>query len=107
MAFSKFPDKDPDAILDYYFIWYEWLGGAGGATISTATVVATNGITVVSSSIVASEVILDSTTYPANTVVTCRLSGGVVGRIYEVTCHITDSDTQEDDKTRTVKIKQR
>lgn len=82
--------KDPDAILDYEWDWSDWLGTD---TISTATVTADSGLTVV-------------TTTKTTTTVTTWLSGGTVGISYKVKCEIV-TPTRTDDRTIIVKVEQR
>lgn len=86
--------KDPDAVLDYKFDWSSWL--ASGDTISTATVTASSGLTVDSSSIT-----------DTNTTVTAWLSGGTAGTKYAVTCHIVTAQDREDDRTVSVLVQER
>lgn len=68
--------KDPDALLDWRFDWSAWLGS--GEQIASHTVIAPVGITVVATSRTASTV-------------TVWLSGGTVGRHYQVTCRVTSN----------------
>lgn len=76
-------DKAPDAVLDYEFDWAAWLVSD---RIITATITATDGITV--------DRHIDS-----DTTVTVWLSGGLIGSVYEVTCHIVTEDEREDDRS--------
>jgi hypothetical protein len=66
--------KDPGATLDYSFDWTDWLGT--GELLSTATWTVPAGLTKVS------EI---NSAYVA----TCRISGGVAGVTYTVTCQVT------------------
>ena len=79
--------KDPDAVLDYMFDWSSWL--QSGETISTSTMTASTGITV------DSDVATTTTT-------TVWLSGGTAGETYEVTNHITTSNSRAEDRTITI-----
>ena len=95
--------KDPNAKLDYKFDWAALTNGTGssdwlasGETIASKTVTVTTGITKDSDS-------LDD----SDTSVLVWLSGGTAGSDYEVTCHITTSDSRQDDRTLTVKVRQR
>jgi hypothetical protein len=95
--------KDPDAKLDYKFDWAALTNGTGtsdwlasGETISTKSVTVTSGITKDSDSLADS-----------NTSVLVWLSGGTAGSDYEVTCHITTSDSRQDDRTLYVKVRER
>lgn len=84
--------KDPDATLDYAFDWTDWLDD--GETISNYTVTAPTGLTKDS----------DSRDGP---VVTVWLSGGTAGVSYTVTNHVVTSEGREDDRSFTLKCRQR
>lgn len=84
--------KDPQAILDYSFVWTAWLDT--GETITANTVTVETGLT------------KGDVTTSDNTI-TVWLSGGTAGEDYDVTCHITTSDTRQDDRTMTIKCRQR
>lgn len=105
MTASNVVYKDPNAILDYTFDWKaatngtegaqgDWL--AAGETISTRTITAGAGITVDSSSLT-----------DANTSVTVWLSGGTADTDYTVACKITTSAARTDERTITVRVRQR
>ena len=83
--------KDPQSILDYQWNWASWLVAD---TISTATVTASSGLTVASSS---------NTT----TTVTAWLSGGTIGQSYSVTCEIVTAGGRTDDRTITIVVMQK
>jgi hypothetical protein len=82
--------KDPDAVLDYGWDWSDWL--EGGEIISTYLVTVPSGITKDS----------DSKT---DSIVTAWLSGGTLGEIYTVLCHIVTDAGREDDRTIYVAIR--
>ncbi|USC17024.1 hypothetical protein [Rhodococcus sp. 11-3] len=84
--------KDPEAVLDYHFDWSAWL--SDGETISSSTFESTAGITI------------DSNTTTA-TVATVWLSGGIRGRLYEITNHIVTNQGREDDRSITIRVKDR
>lgn len=86
--------KDPDAVLDYKFDWSTWL--PTGDTIATATVTASTGLTVDSSSITDS-----------GASVTAWLSGGTVGAIYTLTCRIVTDQGRTEDRAISIRIEQR
>lgn len=95
--------KDPDARLDYKWDWAALTNGTGtenwldaGETIDSHTVTATTGITVDS-----------STATDADTSVVAWLSGGTTNQDYTVTCHIVTTDGREDDRTFTIRCRQR
>ena len=84
--------KDPDAVLDYGFDWSSWL--ATGETISTTTITAETGITKDSDS-------------ESSGVVTVWLSGGTAGNDYDVACKIETSASRTDERTITIRVKNR
>lgn len=98
-------DKDPDAVLPYYVIWYVWL--ESGDTLSSHTVAADAGITVDSSAINSGAVTVDGIEYPANTVVTVWLSGGTALSNYTVTNHVVTANAQEEDHSFIVQMRER
>ncbi len=101
--------KDPDAVLDYAFLWQDWLASA--ETITTKSVTATTGLTVDSSTINLSPI--DMTiggaviSQKTGSVVTVWLSGGTVDTIYTVSCRITTSAGRTDERSFTLTVKQR
>lgn len=95
-------EKDPNAVLDYRFDWAAATNGNGssdyletGEVITSHTILADEGITVDSSAAVA-----------AATAVVVWLSGGDVGRRYNVTCRITTSANRTDDRTLRIIVEQ-
>lgn len=91
MAFPVFK-KDPSAVLDYAFDWSDWL--ATGETISTATWTVPAGITKTDQ---------DETT----TTAVIWLSGGTADTDYNVACAVTTSDGRTDERTMTIKVRNR
>lgn len=95
--------KDPDAVLDYKFDWAALTNGSGdsdwldsGETISSHTVTVEAGLTKDS----------DSAT-DTNTSVTVWLSGGTVDTDYDVSCEIVTSDSRTDERTITIRVRER
>ena len=84
----RWPNKDPDAVLDYQVDWTSWLDGD---TIATSTWVVPAGITEDSSS---------NTTL----VTTIWLSSGTVGDRYEVLNRITTDGGRTDDRTTVILV---
>jgi len=84
--------KDPDATLDFGFDWSDWL--ARGETITASEWVVDDGITEESD---------ENTT----TVTKVWLSGGTVGETYEATNRVTTSAGRIDDRTLSVRIRER
>lgn len=105
--------KDPDAILDWRFDWKpltnsseggtsDWLGA--DETISTDT----DGFAIIISPSETGGLQEDSSELTdAGTSVTVWLSGGEAGQDYTVTCRITTTENRTDDRSITVKVRQR
>ena len=83
--------KDPDATLDYIIDWSEWLDTD---TISTSTWTVPTGLTNVS----------DSNT---TTTATIWLSGGTAGQRYTVSNRIVTAAGRTEDRSITIKVRQR
>lgn len=98
--------KDPDAVLDFHFVWAEWLEAVDD-TLADHEVTADSGLTVDSSAINSEEITIDDETYAANTVVTAWLSGGQANNLYTVTCHMVTSEGREDDRSMVIHVKER
>lgn len=95
--------QDKDAVLDYRWDWAPLTNGYGSSDwlgadeiITDHTVTAESGLTVDSSELVSTA-----------TAVLAWLSGGTVGTVYDVTCHITTSQGREDDRTIRVIVQER
>lgn len=93
--------KDPGAVLDYLWDWAartnggmleDWLGA--GETIQAATVTVPAGIT------------QDSQSNTATTV-TVWLSGGKAGQDYRVACRIVTSAGRTDERSITIRCRER
>lgn len=76
-------DKDPAEKLDYTFDWTAWLGTD---TIQTYTVTVPTGITKISDSVNAGKVVV-------------WLSGGTVGTMYNIVCHVITAAGREGERT--------
>lgn len=92
MAIENVFIKDPHATLDYGFDWSQWL--EEGDIISSYTITPGSGITLVSDSKTSGSVIV-------------WLSGGTVGRRYDVACKITTSNNRIDERTIKIDVKDR
>lgn len=79
---------DPQAVLDYTWDWTGWLGTTTGDTITSAAINAPVGLNI------------DTFTI-ASPYVTAWISGGTIGTVYRVTCHIITAQGREDDWTLT------
>jgi hypothetical protein len=84
--------KDPDAKLDYGFDWTDWL--TSGEVISTSDWIIASGLTEISDS-------------HSNTVTSVWVSGGTINTDYVITNHITTSMGREDDRSHTIKVRNR
>jgi len=85
--------KDPNAVLDYSWDWTDWLAPMTDA-ISSFTVLASSGLTVVSSAVDAG-------------IVSAFLSGGVLGAVETATCRIVTTGGRTDDRTIYLRIVER
>ena len=109
------PEKDPNNIEPYHFIWCSKdgtndgttadTGELQGATISTATVTVTtaNGLTKDSSNQDAATIA--GISYGANTLVTVWTSAGTDNTDDDVHCRITTSDSRTLDKTMIIPVR--
>jgi len=84
-------NKDPDAVLDYTIDWETWLGSD---TISTSTWIVDSGLT------------KDSDT-KTTTTTTIWVSGGTAGITYSIVNHIVTAAGREEDRTITIKVRER
>jgi hypothetical protein len=108
-----FPEKDPDSIEPFFFVWCsedgtndgsaEDMGELQGATISSYEITVPSGITNVSAAKTA--VTLSGVTYAINTVVSVWLSGGTAGQDYNVACKIATSDGRTLEVTRILPVR--
>lgn len=90
------PIKDPDARLPYAVDWSAWLANEGD-TASSATWIAPDGI------------VQEASPAPSLTdgVATAWFSGGTDGKDYRITCRLTTTGGRVDDRTVTIKVRQR
>ncbi len=83
--------KDPNAVLDYYIDWSDWM--TSGDSITASAWATESGITI------------DDSSYSGD-IACVWLSGGTVGCSYRVTNHITTvgdgSNHREEDRTITI-----
>lgn len=93
MVLKSFP-KDPSAVLDYAFDWVAlgWL--ASDETISDYTITVSEGLTKDSDG-------------ELNGIVTVWLSGGTAGTDYTVACEITTSEGRTEERTITIRCRDR
>lgn len=84
--------KDPEAVLDYTFYWTTWLGV--DTITGTPTWTVPTGLT------------KDSQTNTTTTT-TAWLSGGTVGQDYVVECKIVTTAGRTDERSFTVKVRER
>lgn len=90
--------KDPQAVLDYAFLWQDWLAADETITAHTITPSAAT-IAVDSSSVNAAAVTLDGIEQKIGSVVTAWLSGGTVDTIYVISCRVTTSAGRVDERS--------
>lgn len=86
--------KDPDAVLDYSIDWEAWLDG--DVITGSTWLIGGSG----------SDMSVDSDSN-SNTATTVWLSGGAMGRSYDVTNRIVTSAGRTDDRTICVSVRQR
>lgn len=97
--------KDPQAVLDYGFLWLDWLEAA--EAISSHTITAEAGITVNSSSVNGSPITIDGVEHKTGSVVTVWLAGGTDGIAYIVACRIVTTFGRTDERSIKVSVKNR
>ena len=91
--------KDPDAVIDYVFDWNgpapkgPWL--STGDSVSSHTITVQSGLT------------LDSSEEYEDDAIRVWLSGGTAGEEYTVACRVVTAQGRTDERTITVKVRQR
>ena len=85
--------KDPQAVLDYAIDWTKWLDEVGDS-IETSTWIVPTGLTKV-------------TETNTSKLATVWLSGGTVGENYTVTNRITTVGGRADDRSITIRVRER
>ncbi len=85
--------KDPNAVLDYQWNWSEWLVPADSIVAATVT---TN-----------SDDLSVNTVNVVGSIVTAWLSGGVAGVNYRVTCRVESADGRIDDRSISLRVRER
>ena len=103
----KWPDKDPDEVLDYSIDWSRFLGSA---TISSFTwfVDDANGVKTQLSNagpLVNGIQLVSSTS--TNTVVTANIGSGTDNTLYKFTCRIINSDNLTAERTIYLRVKEK
>lgn len=88
-------DKDPNAQIPFAWDWTDWLAAIGAASVSSATVTAEAGLTVVGGAIVNSPVVSQ------------LMSGGTAGSSYRVYCRVTANTGAIDDRSIVIDVKER
>jgi hypothetical protein len=68
--------KDPQATLDYVVDWSKWLETSSNDVVSSVVWIVPNGL-------------VKTTSAFTDTTATVWLSGGVLGRVYTITCRVT------------------
>lgn len=88
-------EKDPDASITYTQDWTAWMAKCGVTTISSCTVVADNGLTLVGALTVSAGLVAQ------------RISGGTAGRSYKVRWRPVFNTGESDDRTIVLDVKDR
>ncbi len=97
--------KDPNAVLDYKFDWSPLTNGADGGTsdwLASGETISSRTVTVSTGLAKDSDGLTDT-----NTSVTVWLSGGTDGVDYTVACKIVTSDSRTDERTITIRVRER
>lgn len=94
MSFETY-EKDPGARLDYGQDWTKWLAKSGGDTITDHVVTVPEGLSKEASGVIDGRF------------VTVWISGGQPGVKYDVTFRVTTAQNRIDERTITIKVKQR
>jgi len=100
MALS-YPNKDPDAVLDYGLDWTAWLPSGDTIQSSEWIVTMNSGAVVMSGGLV-----VDSSTHDSNSTLVW-LSGGDAGTTYKLTNRIITTDGRTQDQTVSIIIEER
>lgn len=98
-------EKDPEAVLNYGLCFDEYM--QTGDTIATAAWTVPAGLTKVSDALNVAPMVVRGVERAANTVALVRLSGGTAGTNYLVTCRITTQSGDVDDRSFTVRVKEK
>lgn len=95
--------KDPDAVLDYRWEWQAngWLTAGDTITDATFTVYTVTGETLPDSD--TTPVDVDSYSF-TDTDATAWVSGGTLGEVYLVTCHVETAQGRADDRSLKIKV---
>jgi hypothetical protein len=92
--------KDPNARLDYVWDWKSPPAGQDRGWLEDGETITEHTVTVESG-----DVEIDGTPQEVDGVVTAWLQGGTTRSV--VTCHIVTSEGREDDRSRTITIRER
>lgn len=92
---DRWPDKDPNAILDYELDWSAWLIAANSDTIATSTWIVPDGLT---------RALAGDSHNDTSAVI--WLSGGTAGQLYTLTNRITTTGGRTEDRTRALYVKE-
>ena len=98
--------KDPDAQLDYWFTWGDWLTATETITDVEFVVSPTSFFTVEDDTLSDDSEVIDGVTY--TDLKGALISGGTAGETGELTCRITTSDggiVRIEDRTIKIKVK--
>lgn len=101
--------KDPSARLDFAWDWKNPAPGETRGWLDEGETITDHEVTVISGGVTDVQpngVDIDGTDENAG-VVTAWVIGGVAGTAARLTCHVITSDGREDDRTRTISIRER
>jgi hypothetical protein len=95
--------KDPAAILDYAV---DWLGGGNGYLARTTPPLTIAASVFTITPVEAGGLVASNETFDASKT-TLRISGGVVGHIYQITNRITASNGTTDERSFLIRVENR
>ncbi len=99
MAYTSYT-HDPDSTLDYQWDWSDWLPDGDTITAATVTIINTDAADETPATV-------DSSSF-TDTTVTAWISGGNTAfSPYTAVCHVSTLALREDDRSITLKVKER
>ena len=96
--------KDPQDILAWDIEWHLWLPTGETVSVSVWSISGGESPTTLVVDSSAIRTYTDQSPVIANMVTRATVSGGTAGRVYTLTNHITTSESQEFDRSITVKV---
>ncbi len=91
--------KDPDAILDYVIDWSVSYLLSGEQITASSWFILPQGA--------ANDLAIDTTPPPVSGVTTVFVSGGIAGKIYQLTNRITTDQGRTDERSITIRVEEK